>query len=190
VEIRLRVLTLGAILDVFPIAERWSTLVDLANHWLLNPSEVAYRPSSDVETAMQEQRIKGPKHNARVWWQVCSGVQGRFNGQFRDLLRANSDNALMAQAYLAKSKTTFPVLSGPVISARWLDLVHRFGSMPLEQWEALSVPLSASQQDAATVFGASTQRAHPLVAQSLAVWLRACHSLQIPACDLVRCPRR
>lgn len=189
-ELRLRALALGAILDVFPVVARWEQIAALADHWLLQPVEVAYRESSEVEAAMKEQHIDGPRHNARVWWQVLRGVQGRFNGEFRAMLAAQGDDAIQMQQYLRDSKTTFPVLSGPVISAQWLDLVHRVGGVPLQQWDALVVDLSAGQQQAAQSFGVKATRAHPATAAGLSIWRRACERREPPACGLDHCPRR
>ena len=150
IEQRLNVLALGVILDTnFLSAERWSALKANSEHWLFDPSKVAYQSSPQVWAAMQELKISGPQHIARVWWQICRGVQGRFKGSWRDLIEANADNALTLQAYLQDNHTTFPVLAGPVISARWLDLVHRMGGVALQDWETLVVKLPAAQERAA-----------------------------------------
>jgi hypothetical protein len=190
-EQRLRVLTLGAIMDVFPIRDRWETLAELSNHWLLDPGDVAYRKSQEVGAAMHDAGLGGPKQNARVWWQVCRGIQGRYKGSIRDMLRDNSDDAIRMQTYLFASKTTFPVLSGPVISAQWLDLVHRIGDVKLERWDELVMELSETQKQAAQAFGVkAATRAHPATAAGLSIWNRACERLNPPDCGLDNCPRR
>jgi hypothetical protein len=110
IEQRLAILTLGVVLDTKHLnQERWSALVSIHDHWLLDPSQVAYRTSAEVLTAMREEHISGPPHIARVWWQVCRGVQGRFKGSWRDLLKANDDMPGL-QSYLQDSKP----LPGPV----------------------------------------------------------------------------
>lgn len=172
VERRLHLLTLGVILDVFPSAERWSKLVGISQEWLFDSSEVAYKKSPEVLAAMQAGGIGGPKHNARVWWQVCRGIQGRFNGSLRDLIRANGDDAEAIQAYFNQSKTTFPVLSGPIISVRWLDLVHRIGDIPLKHWDGLKVPISAELKSTAEQAGIAGDEVHPQAAIALR-WMRS-----------------
>jgi hypothetical protein len=106
------------------------------------------------------------------------------------MLRDNSDDAIRVQTYLSSSKTTFPVLSGPVISAQWLDLVHRIGDVKLERWDQLVMTLSETQRQAAQAFGVKATNAHPATAAGLSIWNRACERLYPPQCGLDNCPRR
>lgn len=188
-ERRLTILTLGVVLDINPLTqERWSGLLALAEHWLFDPSYVAYRSSQQVGMAMQELGIPCPQHIPRVWWQICRGVQGRFKGSWRGLMDANQYDALALQTYLRKSKTTFPVLAGPVISARWLDLVHRIGGVHLTGWEKLSVPLSKEQRKTAQLFGIKENEVHPQLFNALWEWPAACKKLPDKSCGLRDCP--
>lgn len=189
-ERRLHALTLGAVMDVFPVAERWTALAALEEDWLLDSSQAAYKKSQEVGAAMQAGGVGGPKHNARVWWQVCRGLQGRFKGSVRGLIRENGDDALAIQSYLNESKTTFPVLSGPVISARWLDLVHRIGEVRLKNWGELKVTLPPELKQAAGQFGLKDDEAHPKAAAALDSWKKACRKLDAEVCGLGECPRR
>jgi len=190
-EQRLNILTFGAVLDLNPLSpERWSALTAFHDDWLLDPSQAAYRTSREVLTGMRAAHLSGPAHIARVWWQLCRGVQGRFKGSWRDLLEANGENAHTLQGYLAKNKATFPVLAGPVISARWLDLVHRIGGVTLTGWETLSVPLPSGQVKSAGLFGMPGDRIHPLVSAALYTWEASCQERSRAACGLSDCPRR
>ena len=139
---------------------------------------------------MQEKHISGPPHIARVWWQVCRGVQGRFKGSWRDLLKANDDNAQTLQSYLQNSKATFPVLSGPVISARWLDLVHRIGGVELKGWETLTVTLPPDQKKTARLFGILADEVHPLVSSAVHAWTVSCREQSEEFCGLTGCPQK
>ncbi len=189
IEHRLNILTFGAVLDAKHLnPERWSALAGLHDHWLFDPTQAAYQSSAQILTSMQQLHIAGPKHIARVWWQVCRGVQGRFKGSWRGLLKANDDNARTLLNYLQQSQTTFPVLSGPVISARWLDLVHRAGGVPLAGWDALSVPLPPHQEEAARKFGIAEDMVHPVVSSALEVWSGACQGSPAGSCGLAECP--
>jgi len=191
IEQRLSALTLGVVLDTRHLnQERWSALAGIHDHWLLEPSQVAYRSSSEVSDGLQEMHISGPPHIARVWWQVCRGVQGRFKGSWRALLQANNDNARELQSYLQNSKTTFPVLSGPVISARWLDLIHRVGGVTLQGWETLTVTLPPDQKKTARLFGILADEVHPLVSSALNAWPASCQKQSEESCGLVNIPRR
>ena len=189
VERRLAILTLGVVLDINPLSqERWAGLLALAGLWLCDPSYVAYQSSQQVLAAMQDFHLRFPQHIPRVWWQICRGVQGRFKGSWKDLLEESHCDASAMQAYLRKSKTTFPVLAGPVISARWLDLVHRIGGVQLDGWENLSVPLSGQQEKTARLFGIEENVVHPLLFSALWVWPAACKKLPDGSCGLGECP--
>ena len=190
-EQRLNILTFGAVVDTKHLnAERWSALAALHDHWLFDPTQAAYKSSQEILAAMQQQHIAAPQYIARVWWQICRGVQGRFKGTWRDLLKANDDNAQTLRRYLEQSQTTFPVLAGPVISARWLDLFHRIGGVPLQGWEALTVTLPPEQVKTARKFGIMADEVHPLVSSALEAWPIACHSLPVGSCGLADCPNR
>ena len=191
VEQRLNVLTFGVVVDTnFLSLERWSTLAAIHDHWLLDPSQVAYRSSPQVWTAIQEMHIPGPQHMARVWWQICRGVQGRYKGLWRDLFKANDDNTHILQSYLHKNHTTFPVLAGPIISARWLDVVHRIGGVILQGWEALTVKLSSPQRKTARLFRVEVDEVHPLLSSALHTWTLSCRNLSGESCGLAGCPGR
>ena len=188
-EQRLSILALGVVLDAKHLSpERWSALTATRDHWLLDPSQVASRSSAQILAGMQERHITGPAYLARVWWQICRGVQGRYKGAWRPLLAANDDNAPMLQSYLQKSKATFPVLSGPILSARWLDLVHRIGGVTLLGWEALRVPLPSHQKKTARLFGSTADEVHPLLSSALNAWQISCRKLSEEFCGLADCP--
>ena len=189
VEQRLNVLAFGVVVDAnFLSLERWSALAAIHDHWLLVPSQVAYQSSSQVLTGMQAMGIPGPQHIARVWWQICRGVQGRYKGSWRDLIKANDDNALTLQGYLQKNQATFPVLAGPVISAHWLDLVHRIGGVTLQGWETLTVKLPSHQSKTARLFGIGADEVHPLLSSALHAWPASCRKLAGESCGLDDCP--
>lgn len=188
-EQRLNVLAFGVVADAnFLSLERWSALAAIHDHWLLVPSQVAVQSSSQVLTGLQEMGIPGPQYTARVWWQICRGVQGRNKGSWRDLIKANDDNALTLQSYLQKNQTTFPVLAGPVISARWLDLVHRIGGVTLQGWETLTVKLPSHQSKVARLFGIGADEVHPLLSSALHAWPASCRKLSGESCGLDDCP--
>lgn len=190
-EQRISILTLGAVLSTNPLgAERWAALVALHDHWLLDPTQAAYRTSQQILAEMQQQHIGGPQYIARVWWQVCRGVQGRFKGSWRDLLKFNTDDAAILFKYFRQSQATFPVLAGEVICVRWLDLVHRIGGVPLKGWDALSVRLAPGRIPAARRFGIVEDEVHPLTASALETWSVSCRGLSGEACNLEECPLR
>lgn len=101
---------------------------------------------------------------------------------------ANQCDTLALQAYLRKNKTTFPVLAGPVVSARWLDLVHRIGGVQLTAWERLSVPLSQKEKKTAWLFGIEANEVHPMLFSALRAWPETCKKLPEGPCGLMDCP--
>jgi len=189
-EPRLHLITLGCILDATPRQERWKELLPLEDHWLADSSQVAYKRSQEVEQAFRENRVRAPKHTARVWWQICRGVQGRYKGSLRGLLDANQKNALRIQQYLEESTTSFPVLSAPITSARWLDMVHRVGQVRLVDWRELRLSLPESLKELAGLFDLDRELLHPALSLALQVWSGGCEQRDGDHCGLEDCPRR
>ncbi|MFO7585653.1 MAG: hypothetical protein R6W69_13075 [Anaerolineales bacterium] len=190
IEPRLSALTLGTVLDINPITrQRWERITELAGHWLLNPSIVAYKSSHEVQHAMLHEQLSGPAHIARVWWQLCRAAQGRFYGNWGGLFTACEFQAQRVQEYLLKSKTTFPVLAGPVISARWLDLVHRRGKISLLDWENIRIEIPSNLKTPAQQFEISENTVHPFLFSALKTWVSSCKQMSEKECGLVGCPR-
>lgn len=190
IETRLSLLAFGIVLDAAQAnADRWSALAHVHEHWLFDPSQVAYKTSPQIQEGLQSLRLKIPKHIARVWWQISRGVQGRTKGSWLALFESNQKDALQLQNYLHDSQTTFPVLSGPVLSVRWLDLVHRVGGVELAGWESLRVPLTKELETEARFFGVSEKEVHPVFVCALQVWKQACQKGKDIACGLTDCPR-
>lgn len=189
-EQRLSMLTLGSVLDINPLTlERWTRLVTLAGHWLLDPSEVAYQSSQQVQAAMDKMKLLGPRHIPRVWWQISRGIQGRFKGSWREMISASADNAQELGGYLRQNRTTFPVLAGPVVSVRWLDLVHRIGGVALQGWETLLMQVPSGLKKSTRNFGIADE-VHPLLFNALHVWAAACQELPEGSCGFSNCPKK
>lgn len=189
-ERRILVLAFGAILDIFLQGSQWETLVGIQDSPLLDPAWVAYRESKEIAQLMRQMKVGGPQYNARVWWQICRGVQGRFNGSFSDLLAANEWDSAAVQAYLKRSKTTFPVISGKVVSAQWLDWCSRIGGAALAGWEDLRVKLPASLIPAAEKIGVDHPLVHPQMYGALLAWEKHCNGLGEDFCGLAECWKR
>jgi hypothetical protein len=190
VEQRLSLLAFGIAADTPQVSrERWSALAEVHDHWLFDPSQAAYKTSPQIQEGLQQLHIKVPKHIARVWWQISRGVQGRTKGSWLALFEANQWNALQMQNYLQKSRATFPVLSGPVLSPRWLDLAHRVGGVELEGWESLRVPLTSELRTEARLFGIEGEEAHPVFVSALQAWKQSCQKRKGISCGLTHCPR-
>ncbi|MCB2178876.1 hypothetical protein KQH61_05630 [bacterium] len=189
-EARIRVLAFGAVLDLFLQGKQWQNLERIAESPLLEPSWVAYQDSKEIAEQMRQMKLGGPQYNARVWWQICRGVQGRFQGSFSDLLAANEGDVRKIQAYLRKSKTTFPVISGDVVSGQWLDWCARIGGVDLYAWEDLRVKLPASLLPAAEKIGADQPMVHPQVYGALLAWEKHCAGLGEDFCGFAGCWKR
>ncbi len=189
-ETRLHLITLASVLDSAPNPERWLELSRLQAHWLLDSSQVAYKQSKEIAQALQKEQIRAPQHLARVWWQISRGIKGRFGGSIRAFLKENDDDVLRLQQYFKSSRTTFPALSAETTSARWMDLVHRHGSVELKNWESLRIPLTDKEQESAKLFGLDDKQLHPSLALALHMWTFACHRLDGESCALTFCPHR
>lgn len=190
VEERLNLLAFGIAADAAQAnSERWSALAEVHDHWLFNPSQAAYKTSPQIQEGLQQVGLKVPKHIARVWWQISRGVQGRTKGSWLALFEANQMDALEMQKYLRDSATTFPVLSGPVLSVRWLDLAHREGGVELKNWESLRAPLTNEFREEAKLFGITDEEIHPAFISALQVWKQACQKGKDISCGLTWCPK-
>jgi len=189
-ETRLHLITLAVILDSAPNPERWVELRKVQNHWLLDSSQVAYKHSKEVAQALRNSHIRAPQQSARVWWQICRGIKGRFNGSIRAFFQENGDDVTLVRQYFLESRTTFPVLSAETTSARWLDLVHRHGKIELKNWETLRIPLDDQERKSAKSFGMDEEQLHPSLALALRTWTYACHRLGTESCALAFCPHR
>ena len=188
---RLGILALGSVLDINPLPrERWAGLARLETHWLLDSGQVAYRSSREVEEAMEQNGLLGPRHIARVWWQISRGLQGRFQGSWSGLIEANQASARELRDYLRGNRSTFPVLAGPVVSARWLDLVHRIGDFKLKDWDHLRLPITKRQKKFARLVGIGGDEVHPVTSAALHLWSTACQKFPSGGCGFQDCPRR
>ena len=182
-ETRLNILTFSSLF----FSPNYLQLLQQQSIWLFQPGTVAYKRSQEVQSEFQSLGIQVPEYIPRAWWQISRGVQGRFQGSWTALLAAQENDALAIQTYLKGSKATFPVLSGDVISALWLDVVHRIGGISLKNWNKLEVPLGAKEQTAIQAWGSKAEKSHPSLRLALKQWQKCCQSL--PSCGLVDCPR-
>jgi hypothetical protein len=189
-ETRLHLITLAAVADNSPNPERWGELLKLETHWLLDSSQVAYKQSKEIAQAFRSEQIRVPQHIARVWWQICRGIKGRFDGSLRAFFSENGDDTLSVKRYFQRSRTAFPILSAETTSARWLDLIHRHGSIELKNWEQLRIPLGERESAAAKLFDLDEKQLHPSLALALQTWTYACHRLDAESCALPFCPHR
>ncbi|MEN8240297.1 MAG: hypothetical protein ABFS17_00100 [Chloroflexota bacterium] len=181
---------MSAIIDIFSKTSKLPNMINAQDHWLLCSTEVAYKQSKEVGSAINQLGIGGPKHNARVWWQVCRGIQGRFKGSITALIEENQFDANKIYEYLQSSKTTFPVLSGPVVSIRWIDMVSRSSQNPLKNWESLRMPQPGSLVQAAKDLGIYAKELHPAVVSALELWNEHCQAGKFSTCEWDGCPKK
>lgn len=163
-------------------------LLEKHQSWLFQPQITAYKRSQEVQQEINRLGLRVPKHIPRAWWQVSRGVQGRFQGSWTAFFHAQANDALAIQSYLQKSKATFPVLSGNVTSACWLDIVHRIGEIQLTNWQKLAVPLGAKEKISMRAWGSRAEKSHPSLRLALKHWQKSCQSS--PSCGLADCPNR
>jgi len=97
----------------------------------------------------------------------CSGFQGPYAGiggqhdpaksvsaveVLEQRLSVLSFGVVLNTKHLSLEHWSAPVLSGPMISARRLDLVHRIIGVILHDWKSLIVHLSSHQRKTARLF--------------------------------------
>lgn len=190
IETRLHMLSMASILGAFNSPPKIETMLKRSDHWLFKSSEVAYKQSKEVGFELTQLHLGGAKQDGRVWWSVCRGIQGRYKGSIAGLLEANHYDTEQLYSYFQENKATFPVLSGPVISVRWLDLVSRFGGKPLTNWESLEVPFNENLKNQAGFINQNLEKIHPAAAAALELWHSGCHGADSAACGWEECPKR
>jgi hypothetical protein len=104
------------------------------------------------------------------------------------MLDANQNDAGRLYDYLQDSKTTFPVLSGPAISIRWLDIVSRYGGEPLANWETLEIPFTDGLKKKAGFADQSMEMIHPAAAAAIEHWSASCEGTDPSGCGWKECP--
>ncbi|MBA3534788.1 MAG: hypothetical protein H0T73_22990 [Ardenticatenales bacterium] len=117
--------------------------------WLFDPAQVAYAEWPTVETALRQWRLASRRQESRGWYEVARGLQGRFKGDIRAMVEAGGGRTSGLLAYLAKSPSTFPFLSGEETSRLWLEQLRRIGGLSIEEDEPLCLVPSQRAREAA-----------------------------------------
>ncbi|MCI0397071.1 MAG: hypothetical protein L0322_19305 [Chloroflexi bacterium] len=100
------------------------------------------RPADLVDRLRAYGLSRKPKSEATVWQRIGQALLMRAGGSVRRLLAGHDHDAGRLLAMLARSKTTFPVLSGPQTAPRWLYGLATAGDQPIRGAAGLPVPVS------------------------------------------------
>lgn len=89
-ENRLSVLTFSSL----NFSPEYLKLLENHQSWLFRPQITAYKRSQEVGQEINRLGLRVPGYIPRAWWQVSRGVQGRFQGSWTALFRAQANDAL------------------------------------------------------------------------------------------------
>lgn len=118
---------------------------------LFNPHFLAYAKPQDLIGRLQAHRLtQKPKSEATTWQRIGQALVMRAGGSVHKLLADHAHDAQKLMAMLARSKTTFPVLSGPQTAPRWLYGLAAVGQQPLSHADRLPIPVSPAAARALT----------------------------------------
>lgn len=164
-----------------------------ANPTLFDPAFLAY---ADPKTLVAPLRAHGltqkPKSEATVWQRIGQALVMRAGGSVQRLLTAHEHDARQLLTMLKRSKTTFPVLSGPQTAPRWLYGLVSNGQQSLAHAGALPVPVSAAAGRALEALSVSANRVSAAIFDPLdALGRRGCRQRrpQQPLCPVAaHCP--
>ncbi len=110
---------------------------------LFDPQFLAYAKPDTLVLRLQKHGLsQKPTSEATVWQRIGQALVMRAGGSVAKLLAAHENDALRLLDMLARSKTVFPVLSGPQTAPRWLYGLTAVGQHPLQNSTQLTVPVS------------------------------------------------
>lgn len=110
---------------------------------LFEPRFLAYAdPKTLVPRLRKHGLARKLSSEATVWQRIGQALVMRAGGSVAKLLADHDHDAAKLMAMLARSKTTFPVLSGPQTAPRWLYGLSSAGEQPIRGAADLPVPVS------------------------------------------------
>ncbi len=115
---------------------------------LFDPQFLAYAKPADFADRLRGPGIARKKSDVTVWQRLGQALVMRAGGSVQQLLADQAFEAPRLLAMLQKSKTTFPVLSGPQTAPRWLHGLAHVGEQPISGAARLPVPVSPAARRA------------------------------------------
>jgi hypothetical protein len=110
---------------------------------LFEPRFLAYaEPAKLVPRLRKHGLARKLPSEATIWQRIGQALVMRAGGSVSKLLADHDYDAGQLMAMLARSKTTFPVLSGPQTAPRWLYGLSTAGEQPIQGAGELLVPVS------------------------------------------------
>lgn len=110
---------------------------------LFDPRFLAYaKPATLISRLNLHGLTKKKTSEATLWQRIGQAIVMRGGGSVQALLAKHEHDGKKLMAMLAKSKTTFPVLSGKQTAPRWLYGLTAVAQQPLTNVKKLPVPVS------------------------------------------------
>lgn len=121
-----------------------------ADPQLFDPQYLAWAKPAALLPSLRAHGLSRKKSEATVWQRVGQALVMRAGGSVQKLLADHDYDAYKLMAMLAKSKTIFPILSGPQTAPRWLYGLATLGEQPISHAADLPVPVSPAVTRALT----------------------------------------
>jgi len=135
---------------------------------LFDPMFLAYaKPATLINRLHLHGLTKKKTSEATTWQRIGQALLMRAGGSVQALLAKHEYNAKKLMAMLAKSKTTFPVLSGKQTAPRWLYGLTAVGLQPLIHVEKLPIPVSPQAKRALHALSIKTDKISALAFDAL-----------------------
>ncbi len=110
---------------------------------LFDPKFLAYaKPAALIDRLHVHGLTQKPTSEATLWQRIGQALVMRAGGSVQKLLTDHDHDAKQLMVMLARSKATFPVLSGKQTAPRWLYGLTAVGNQPLKNARSLPVPVS------------------------------------------------
>jgi hypothetical protein len=119
-----------------------------ADAQLFEPQFLAYAKPAELLPRLRAHGLVRKKSEATVWQRIGQALVMRAGGSVQELLADHAYDADKLMGMLARSKTVFPVLSGPQTAPRWLYGLATVGQQPITGAADLPVPVSAAVERA------------------------------------------
>jgi hypothetical protein len=140
---------------------------------LFDPRFLAYADPAALGPRLARQGLarKLPSE-ATVWQRIGQALVMRAGGSVSKLLADHDYDAAKLRAMLGRSKSTFPVLSGPQTAPRWLYGLATVAERPIQGAGELPVPLSPLVARALRRLNVTAESVPAALFERLAAWER------------------
>ena len=113
---------------------------DESTKWVFTPRDVNLRSNEELRDALVRHRVAlQPNNHVKIWHTIALSLCRLYEGDVRQLFRANGHCISDIKAAIAREKKGFPYLAGPKICNYWLYVMLTYTENQLRDKAALNV---------------------------------------------------